>query len=90
MDRACRCLKGVAHPVRLAVLLELRKGPASVGQLEGRLGKVSQSNLSQHLAKMQACGIVKSSRDGAQVFYEVADERVFDFIDLIGTIFCKL
>lgn len=90
MDRACRCLRGIAHPVRLAILVELKGGPKSVGELASKIGKVSQSNLSQHLSKMQSCGLLKSSRQGAQVFYDVADERVFNFIDLIGSIFCKL
>ena len=90
LDRACRCLKGVAHPVRLAVLMELRKGPLSVGELEAKLGRVSQSNLSQHLAKMQSCGLVQSSRQGSQVFYEAANERVFEFIELMSSIFCKI
>ncbi len=90
VERASRCLKGLAHPIRLAILMELKSGPASVGELEARLGKVSQSNLSQHLSKMQGCGILKSSRERSQIFYEVADERVFDFLALIGNIFCKL
>jgi DNA-binding transcriptional ArsR family regulator len=87
-DRACQCLKGISHPVRLAILCELRRGPLSVSELVARVGKVSQSNLSQHLAKMQTCGLLASRREGAQIFYEVANRKVFDFLELLQEVFC--
>ncbi len=89
LEGACRCLRGIAHPIRLAVLMELKKGEASVSDIAARIAGVSQSNLSQHLAKMQGCGLLVSRREGAQVFYDVADERVFELIALMENVFCK-
>jgi ArsR family transcriptional regulator, virulence genes transcriptional regulator len=87
--RACQCLKGLSHPARLAILCELRRGPRSVGDLMERVGGLSQSNLSQHLSKMQGCGLLASRREGAQIFYEVANPKVFDVLDLLQEIFCS-
>lgn len=54
-----------------------------------RVGEVSQSNLSQHLSKMQGCGLLSSRREGAQIFYEVANAKVFAFLDLLQEVFCS-
>lgn len=88
-EQLCRCLKGIAHPARMGVLEALRRGPASVGEIHGRLSGISQSGLSQHLAKMHGCGLLTSRREGSQVFYEVANARVLQFIDLLHELFCK-
>ncbi len=88
-EKVCTCLKGISHPTRLAILMELKQGPRSVGELVERLDFASQSNVSQHLSQMRSCGIVSSRRDGAQIFYEAADRRLFQFLDLLGELFCK-
>ena len=87
-ERACSCLKGIAHPTRLAILVALRQGPRSVNELVADVASASQSNISQHLSQMRACGLVAARREGAQVFYEAANRKVFQFLDLLGEIFC--
>jgi DNA-binding transcriptional ArsR family regulator len=89
LERACRCLKGVTHPTRLLILFLLRDRERSVGELEVALGTVSQSNLSQHLTQMLHCGLLMNRREGNQVFYRVADERIFEMLDLMQGIFCR-
>jgi len=88
-DQLCQCLKGIVHPTRIAILIHLRDGPLSVGALEDRLKTVSQSNLSQHLSNMRIRGIVNVTRNGNQIFYSVADKRVYKLIDLMKEIFCR-
>ncbi len=88
-QKACGCLKGIVHPVRIMILNLLRGGPMSVGELENELEMVKQSNLSQHLNQMRISGVLKSERDGSRIYYSAADPRIFKFIDLMKEIFCK-
>lgn len=73
-------LKGVNHPIRLSILAELAlKNEVNVGRLVCLLS-VSQSSISQHLAKMRALGIVNTKRAGKQVIYYIADPFVSDLV----------
>lgn len=65
---AVSVLKSIAHEGRLLVLCYLSEaGEMSVGELAGRVG-LSQSALSQHLAKLRAEGLV-ATRKQAQTVY---------------------
>ncbi len=61
-------LRAVAHPVRLMILAELRRGPRCVAHIRELLD-VRQPNVSQHLAVLRHCGAVVSCRDGARRCY---------------------
>ncbi len=68
---AARLLKSLANPHRLLVLCMLGDGEMSVGGLNERI-PLSQSALSQHLAKLRADGLVETRREAQTVFYRVA------------------
>ena len=70
-------LKALSHPIRLQIVRGLlRNGCHNVGCMEASLGQ-SQSCISQHLARLKAAGVVKSSRSGNEVYYDVENrERV--------------
>jgi DNA-binding transcriptional ArsR family regulator len=55
-------LKAVANRNRLVILCELLKGERSVGALQGAIG-LSQSALSQHLARLRADELVATRRE---------------------------
>ncbi|MEL7609020.1 MAG: metalloregulator ArsR/SmtB family transcription factor [Bacillota bacterium] len=65
-------LKALAHPVRLCILRMLLDGSSNVTQMNCCIG-ASQSNLSQHLAKLRSAGIVKGTREGAEIYYSIKD-----------------
>ena len=66
-------LKALSHPVRLQIVRGLlRCGCRNVGCMEANVGQ-SQSCISQHLMRLKAAGIVKASRSGNEVYYEVDD-----------------
>ena len=65
-------LKVVANEQRLLLLCRLREGEASVGELVGLCG-LSQSSVSQHLARMREGGLVETRRDATTIFYRIAD-----------------
>lgn len=76
-------LKALAHPVRLQIVDALRAGPECVCHLEALLGQ-RQAYISQQLARLREAGLVKDEKDGLNVFYRVADLRVFDIIDEVS------
>ncbi len=53
---------------RLLIMNQLAGGELSVGMLAGKV-LLSQSALSQHLAKLRAFGLVDARRDGKMVYY---------------------
>ncbi|MFA5962688.1 MAG: metalloregulator ArsR/SmtB family transcription factor [Sphingomonas sp.] len=68
-------LKVVANEQRLLLLCRLRDGEASVGELVGLCG-LSQSRVSQHLARMREGGLVQTRRENTTIFYRIADANV--------------
>ena len=68
-------LKVVANEQRLLLLCRLRDGEASVGELVGLCG-LSQSSVSQHLARMREAGLVQTRRENTTIFYRIVDARV--------------
>lgn len=76
-------LKAVAHPVRLCLVHQLaRYGPLSVTFFTDCLEQ-SQSNISQHLSKLRAAGIVEATREGQSMVYELINDQVRDVIELL-------
>lgn len=68
-------LKLVANEQRLLLLCRLREGEASVGELVG-LCNLSQSSVSQHLAKMREGGVLSTRREGTTIYYRLDNEHV--------------
>lgn len=68
-------LKLVANEQRLVLLCRLRAGEASVGELVELCG-LSQSSVSQHLARMREGGLVRTRRETTTIFYSIADLHV--------------
>ncbi len=87
--RACRLqaktAKALAHPTRIAILEMLRGGERCVCEMKPEL-TASQANISQHLAILRASNLVVARRDGMRMMYRVTDERVFQVLDLMGSI----
>ncbi len=77
----------LANPHRLRILCELHKGEQSVSSLEQAIG-ISQSALSQHLAKLRGAGLVATRREAQSIYYSVADERAAKLLPVLYEIFC--
>ena len=71
LQGATRCLKSVAHPVRLRILELLLNGDYTVGELAEHC-EVDQPAASGHLRTLRDRGILNQRRDGRHVFYSVA------------------
>lgn len=85
---ASELLSLLANPNRLRILCELLDGERSVSALEAVVG-LSQSALSQHLAKLREGGIVTTRREAQTIYYSIADKRAERVLAVLADIFCK-
>lgn len=69
---AAQLLKLLANDQRLTVLCRLSGGELSVTQL-GEYVNLTQSALSQHLAKLRAEGLVATRREAQTIYYRLSD-----------------
>lgn len=83
-----KLLKSLANSHRLMVLCYLVNGEMSVGELEKRVG-LSQSSLSQHLAKLRDQRIVGFRKEGTTVLYRIEDEKALQILESLHGIYCE-
>lgn len=81
-DRAAEFLTALANPRRLLILDLLTKNELSVGDLAEQVD-LSQSALSQHLAKLRAAHLVSTRKEGQSVYYSCRDGVVADVLKLV-------
>ena len=82
-EEKAEMLKALAHPVRLRIVHGLLCcGCHNVTCMERTIGQ-SQSCISQHLNKLKAAGIVKASRVGNEMRYEVAEPGIAGLVAAI-------
>ena len=72
-DKAAELFSVLSTPIRLRIISQLCQGEKNVGQLLNQIG-VAQPNMSQHLNIMYRSGILGKRRQGAQMFYRIADK----------------
>jgi len=85
LERVAEILKTLSHPVRLSVLQSLQKEERlSVSELIVELG-IEQSLLSHHLTKMKDKGILKSEREGKNIYYSLADITILKIFECMGS-----
>lgn len=75
MIQFARIAKAMAHEHRLEILECLAQGQRSVDALAERCG-LPIANMSQHLQHLRRAGLVKTSREGKYVFYQLADDEI--------------
>lgn len=72
---AARLLKSLANAKRLEILCAIWQQEMKVGDLEAAV-QLSQSALSQHLAKLRQEKIVTTRRDAQTIYYTLASDDV--------------
>ena len=65
----------LGDPTRLRIVLACLPAPTAVGDIAATL-ELSSSLVSHHLRLLRAARIVKSERQGKQVFYTAADAHI--------------
>lgn len=81
-------LKALGNQRRLMVMCKLAEhGEMRVGDLADDVG-LSQSALSQHLAKMRAEGLLAYRREGQSLWYRIADPRCETLLATLYQLYC--
>jgi len=67
--------KTMANPKRLEIIYALKSAEKSAGEIATELG-VTMANASQQLSVLKACGVVKSRRNGVNVYYSISNPKI--------------
>lgn len=82
-------LKAIGNARRLMLLCKLvEHGERTVGDLAEDVG-LSQSALSQHLARMREEGLVAFRRESQTLWYRIADPRAEALLAALYQLYCK-
>jgi len=86
-EQASSLLKSLANPNRLLLLCALVNREHTVGELEMLTG-LSQSALSQHLARLRDEQIVSTRREAQRIFYALEDPGARALLETMHAIYC--
>lgn len=87
-EEAAQLLKTLANAQRLRVLCLLVGQEMTVSQINKELSDLSQSALSQHLAKLRDQGMVSTRRESQTIWYRLVDGPAQGVIATLYTIYC--
>ena len=85
--RASTLLKAMSNEHRLMILCQLSTGEHSVGELE-RLVGLSQSALSQHLARLRRDNLVQTRRSAQTIYYSLKGDEASTVIETLYGLYC--
>lgn len=86
--KAAAMLKQLASGPRLMILCSLVNGEKTVGEIQEYIG-LSQSALSQHLAKLRGAGLVRSEKRGQMVYYRLDSMEAQAILSTLYLIYCR-
>ncbi len=86
--RASTLLRAMSNERRLLILCYLASGERSVGELEELVG-LSQSALSQHLARLRRDSFVQTRRAAQTIYYSLAGEEAASIMNVLHELYCK-
>jgi DNA-binding transcriptional ArsR family regulator len=81
-------LKAMSNQHRLLILCQLVPGEKCVGELV-RLVGLSQSALSQHLARLRRDNLVRTRREAQTIYYSIAGAEPLAVLQLLYQLFCS-
>jgi DNA-binding transcriptional ArsR family regulator len=86
-QRASELLKAMSNEKRLMILCYLAGGEKAVGEMEKLVG-LSQSALSQHLARLRRDGLVKTRRSSQTIYYSLSGGEAAAIMETLHGIYC--
>lgn len=83
-------LKAMGNLRRMQILSELADGKElSVSEIESVMPELSQSALSQHLARLRKTGLVETRRESQTIYYKIEDGDVKRILRLLNHIYAQ-
>jgi DNA-binding transcriptional ArsR family regulator len=77
------CLKAIAHPVRLQIILYIMQGDFTVDEISKHCG-LSPAQTSGHLRLMEGKSLLSRERRGRSVFYSILEPHLIDVMECIN------
>ena len=74
--------KTFSNPKRLEILNLLKAGEMTVSDITSALG-TAKANTSQHLMLMRMSGILTTRRDGTNIYYRIANDKLIHACSLM-------
>lgn len=87
-DKACSLMKVMANADRLMLLCQLSEGEKSVGELESTL-QIFQPTLSQQLTVLREALLVKTRREGKNIFYSISSKSAMAVMQVLHQEICQ-
>jgi ArsR family transcriptional regulator len=87
-DDACKLMKVLSNRDRMMLLCEIGQGEKCVGELEAALD-LHQPTLSQQLTVLRKEKLVKTRREGKQIYYSLASQVAVAVMALLYKHYCK-
>ena len=84
---ACRLMKVLTNPDRLMILCQLAQGERCVSELETSLG-ILQPTLSQQLTVLRHEQLVKTRREGKNIYYQFSSPQALAVMEVLYSQFC--
>lgn len=86
-ELAADLLSAMSNRHRLLILCRLVEGEVQAGTL-AKISGLSQSALSQHLAKLRESGIVSTRRNAQKIYYRLASDQAEAILKTLYQIYC--
>ncbi len=74
----------LSAPMRLRIIKSLCENEKNVSELLAEID-TTQPNMSQHLNTLYLSGVLGKRRDGVQIYYRIADDRVAELCRVVCT-----
>jgi DNA-binding transcriptional ArsR family regulator len=81
--------RAMADTIRISIFYELAEGPKNVSQLVDALGN-PQATVSRHLKVLRDRHLVETERDGANIYYSLADPRIIEALNLLREVMADI
>ncbi len=89
LEDIANMLKGLSEKSRLKIMQSLHDGEKTVSSIVKETG-YQQANISKHLSMLHKAGLVKSRREGNNVFYRITNPSVNKICESICDSYAKL
>ena len=87
-DDACKLMKVLSNRDRMMLLCEIAQGEKCVSGLEAALD-LHQPSLSQQLTVLRKEKLVKTRREGKQIYYSLSSQIAVAVMGLLYKHYCK-
>lgn len=88
VDTVTKTLKVLANPDRLKILCILIEKELNVQSIESHTN-IQQPTLSQQLTVLRNAEIVKTRREGKQIYYQIKDNDILKIMQTLYEIYCE-